>query len=50
MILETIEEQELWKQVAIAVASSSNATSSYSMYEWADKAVEYYRKRLPNKD
>ena len=39
------EEKEFWKNVAIAVAGSSNVTSMYKMYEWADKAVEFLRER-----
>lgn len=46
MKLETEEEKELWKAVCTAVASSSNVTSKYKMYEWADEAVRYYRERL----
>lgn len=47
IILQTEDEKELWKAVAVAVASASNATDKSSMYSWADKAVEYYRARLP---
>lgn len=47
IILETEEEKQLWKSIAIGVASSANATDKSSMYSWADKAVEYYRARLP---
>lgn len=39
------EEKELWKSVAAAVASASNSTRTYNMYEWADRAVEYFRER-----
>lgn len=47
IVLETEEEKQLWKSVATGVASSSNATDKSSMYSWADRAVEYYRARLP---
>lgn len=47
IILETEEEKQLWKSVAAAVASSSNVTDKSSMCGWADRAVEYYRARLP---
>ena len=43
--LETQEEKELWKSVCVAIASSSNATDRYTMYEWADKAIQYFRER-----
>ena len=43
IILQTEEEKQLWKSVAIAVA----ATDKYSMHSWADRVVEYYRARLP---
>ena len=39
------EEKEIWKNVAIAVAGSSNVTSMYKMNEWADRAVEFLRER-----
>ena len=45
LILKTAEEEELWKNIAIAVASSSNVTNKESMKYWADKAIEYYRER-----
>ena len=45
LIFQNDEEKELWKQVAAGVASSSNATDKYSMYSWADRAVEYFRER-----
>ena len=44
-ILKTQEEREFWKSVCIAVASSSNSTRTYNMYEWADQAIKYYRER-----
>lgn len=47
IILQTEEEKQLWKSIAIGVASSANATDKSSMYAWADQAVEYYRARLP---
>ena len=47
IILQTDEEKQLWKSVAAAVASASNATDKSSMCSWADRAVEYYRARLP---
>ena len=47
IILQTEEEKQLWKSIAIGVASSANATYKSSMYAWADQAVEYYRARLP---
>ncbi|MDK2062753.1 hypothetical protein PT520_09515 [Aliarcobacter butzleri] len=37
------EEKEFWKAVVIAVASSGNYVNS--MYQWADKALEYFRER-----
>ena len=43
IILQTEEEKQLWKSVAIAVA----ATDKYSMHSWADRIVECYRARLP---
>lgn len=48
IILQTEEEKQLWKSVAAAVASASNATDKSSMYCWGDRAVEYYRARLPD--
>lgn len=39
------EEKEFWKAVVIAVASSGNSVNTYSMYQWADKALEYFRER-----
>ena len=45
IILATKEEKELWKAVATAVASSSNAADKSSMKYWADQAIEYYRER-----
>ena len=39
------EEKDLWKEVATAVASASNATDKSSMKYWADRAVEYFRER-----
>ena len=48
LILETEEEKQLWKSVAVAVASSSNAPDKSTMYSWADRAVEYYRERISN--
>ena len=39
------EEKELWKNVAAAVASASNATDKSTMQYWGDKAVEYFRER-----
>ena len=47
------EEKDLWKEVATAVASASNATDKSSMKYWADRAVEYFRERcveLENED
>ena len=46
IVLTTTEEKDLWKTVAVAVASSSNATDKSSMKYWADQAVEYYRERI----
>ena len=46
LILLTTEEKDLWKAVAVAVASSSNSTDKSSMKYWADQAVEYYRERI----
>ena len=46
IVLATTEEKDLWKAVAVAVASSSNATDKSTMYSWADRAVEYYRERI----
>lgn len=43
IILQTEEEKQLWKSVAIAVA----ATDKYAMHSWADRIVEHYRARLP---
>ena len=48
IVLTTTEEKDLWKAVAVAVASSSNATDKSSMKYWADQAVEYYRERTSN--
>jgi hypothetical protein len=36
--------EELWRNVAIAYVSASNSSNKYSMKEWADQAVEDYRK------
>jgi len=47
IILQTEEEKQLWKSVATAIASSSNTNEKSVMYSWADRAVEYYRARLP---
>lgn len=47
IILQTEEERQLWKSVAASIASASNATDKSTMYSWADRAVEYYRARLP---
>lgn len=48
LILLTAEEKDLWKAVAVAVASSSNTTDKSSMKYWANQAVEYYRERTSN--
>ncbi len=45
LIFQNDEEKELWKSVATGVASASNSTSRYNMYEWADSAVEYFREK-----
>lgn len=51
IIFENEEEKELWKSVASAVASASNSTKTYNMYEWADSAVKYFRERnIKDKD
>jgi hypothetical protein len=48
IILTTEEEKELWRAVAVAIASSSNTSDKSTMKCWADKAVEYYRERTSN--
>jgi len=39
------DEEMLWMRVAVAVAESSNSTRPYLMAQWADHAVEDFRKR-----
>ncbi len=46
MKLLTPAEIQLWQQVVIAVAGSSNAVDSSSMSSWADRAVLALRERL----
>lgn len=38
--------QQLWMQVAVAVASSDNATTKHSMERWADHALAEFDKRF----
>lgn len=40
------QAKDLWMKVAIAVATSSNATSHTSMNKWADHAVAEFDKRF----
>lgn len=40
------QRRELWKQVAVAVASSSNSTTKGSMTSWADHALAEFDKRF----
>lgn len=44
-ITDPYDERRLWQEIAIAVASSSNANDKGSMNGWADHAVEAYRRR-----
>lgn len=38
--------RQLWMQVAVAVASSDNATAKYTMEKWADHALAEFDKRF----
>ena len=40
------QRRDLWMKVAVAVASSNNATSRSSMNNWADHAVAEFDKRF----
>lgn len=43
------QARELWMKVAVAVANSSNSTTTSSMISWADHAVKEFDKRFhPN--
>ena len=39
--------KQLWVEVAVAVASSDNATRPSSMTTWADFALSEFDKRFP---
>jgi hypothetical protein len=39
------DEAELWKDVAVAFTSASNATNVKGAIEWADKIVKAYQER-----
>ena len=45
---KTQREADLWSRVVVAVAQSSNASQPYLMADWADRAVNEYRKRAQN--
>lgn len=49
MKFENQEEKELWKSVAAAVASSSNASDTDAMERWGRRAVEFFRKSCTEK-
>lgn len=49
MKFENQEEKELWKSVAVAVASSSNASDTDAMERWGRRAVEFFRKSCTEK-
>ncbi len=40
------EKRELWKNVAVSVAGSSNVTDQYKCAEWADYIVAEYENRF----
>lgn len=51
-LTETIvnDSEELWKEIAIAVAGSGNSIDKKSAVYWADYIVEEYKKRFIDKE
>ncbi len=49
IFLNTIEEQDFWKSVYVAVSRAEQTKNSPVAMQWADNAIRQYRDRLPAK-